>query len=79
MAKPSWHPDDIFKRYAKIAKEHGFTCNEVLYVCRETKRLAHDLRLKSRWFDVRDILKSKTNEVFAARKAVEELRDDLGL
>lgn len=79
MAKPQWHPDDIFKRYAKIAQEHGFTCSEVLYVCRETKRLANDLCLKRRRFDVRDILKAKTDEVFEARKAVEELRDDLGL
>ena len=65
---------DGFKRYAQVASEHGFTREQIVWVCNEVRKEILDLQRHPRRWVLSDLLKSKSKVVMDMNKAADMVR-----
>lgn len=65
---------DGFKRYAQVASEHGFTREQIVWVCNEVRKEILDLQRHPRRWVLSDLLKRKSKVVMDMNKAADMVR-----
>ena len=65
---------DGFKRYAQVAAEHGFTREQIVWVCNEVRKEILDLQRHPRRWVLSDLLKRKSKVVMDMNKAADMVR-----